>query len=70
MSSTSGQVMAVDIYYNNSDIESLTWLSELKEELKHYEKWVTFQVHDINSSFARKNKITSQCVTLNNRRIT
>ena len=69
MNPTSGQVMLVDIYYNNSDIDSLTWLKELKTELKHYEKWVTFQAHDLNSSFAKKNNITTQCVTLNNRRI-
>ena len=61
--------LKVDIFYSNSDITSLRWISEIKNELHSYKKWITIRAHDLNSAYAKKRRIKTESVILNDRKI-
>ena len=63
------RMMQIDIYYSSNNIDSLRWLSEVKNEIKRYQTSIKCNYHDICSNYSRNNGIKSDFITLNGKRI-
>ena len=62
--------LKVDIYYSNMDIDSLRWISDVKNEINKYKTSIEYNFHELSSRYAKNRNITTELITLNGKKIT
>ena len=60
-------LLNIDVFYSNKDITSLRWLSEIKYEISKYRTSLIFRICELSSDYAKKCKITSELILVNNK---
>lgn len=58
-----------DIFFSSKDVTALRWISELHHLLLNHTQNLTFNDYELQSDYARKKEIYSECIIINDRKV-